>query len=282
MVPFILAKLLIRLGIAQRLPGVQRQLEGGADLLHHYSDRLLTSPLDLMPEAAQFLERRGPDVLDLSEGTPRFDLLPSGSNKLAAERRGWPAVGGLPELRAAVADKLLADNCLDFDAHDEILITQGALGAAQVVFDAIVNAGDRVALFDPCSPLYPLAARTRQARPHWIPSWMENGRTRFRLDHLVRSLHGAKLVVVTSPGNPTGGVLAPEDLEQIAYWANRFDCLILSDEVFERYHYEQESLSIGSLPSREAAAPLTARQRQQEPCLDFVARRLAGGTAASA
>jgi aspartate/methionine/tyrosine aminotransferase len=77
---------------------------------------------------------------------------------------------------------------------------------------------------------------------------MESGRTRFRLDHLARALNGARLVVVTSPNNPTGGILAAEDMEQIAFWANRFDCLILSDEVFERHHYETELLSIGTLP----------------------------------
>jgi aspartate/methionine/tyrosine aminotransferase len=249
MYPLLLTKLLIHLGIARRLPAVQRLLDGGADHLPYYSDRLLASPLPLLTDTINFLERSGPEVLDLSEGTPRFDLLPSGSTKLSVERRGWPALDGLPELRAAVADKLLADNCLSFDAHNEILITQGVLGAAQLVFDAFVNSGDRVALFDPCSPLYPLAARTRRARLHWIPTWMDNGRTRFRLDHLARALNGTKLVVVTSPGNPSGGVIAPEDLEQIAFWAKRFDCLILSDEVFERYHYEGEPLSIGSLPA---------------------------------
>jgi aspartate/methionine/tyrosine aminotransferase len=248
-VPFFLAKLLIHLGIARRLPRVQRLLDGGADHLHYYGDRLLAAPLDLLPAAADFLDRRGPEVVDLSEGAPRFDLLPSGGNKLPAERRGWPLVGGLPELRAAVADKLLADNCLAFDAHQEILITAGVLGAAQLVFDAFVNRGDRVVLFDPCSPLYALTAQTREARLHWLPTWMEDGRTRFRPDHLARALNGAKLVVVNSPANPTGGVLAPDDLEQLAFWAQRFDCLILSDEVFERYHYETEPVSIGSLPS---------------------------------
>ncbi len=247
--PFILAKLLIRLGVARHLPGVQRFLEGGADQLRYYSDRLLASPLHMLPDAANLLDRHGPDVLDLSEGTPRFDLLPSGGNKLPAGLRGWPTVGGISELRAAVADKLRNDNGLAFDAANEILITTGVYGAVQIVFDAFVNRGDRVVLFDPCSPLYALAARTREARLHWLPTWSEDGRTRFRLDHLARALNGAKLVVVTSPGNPTGSVHAPEDLEQLAFWAKRFDCLLLSDEVFERYHYDGELLSLGTLPA---------------------------------
>jgi aspartate/methionine/tyrosine aminotransferase len=246
--PFFLTKLLVRLGIAQHLPGVQRLLDGGAGHLRYYSDRLLASPLHLLPDFAALVERCGPDVLDLSEGAPRFDVLPSGSTRLPAERRGWPGAGGLPELRAAVADKLSADNCLAFDPHHDVLITPGVYGAVQLVFDALVNRGDRVVLLDPSSPLHSLAAHTREARVRWLPTWTEDGRTRFRPDDLVRALNGARLVVVTSPGNPTGGVVAPEDLEQLAYWADRFNCLILSDEAFERYHYDAEPLSVGSLP----------------------------------
>jgi aspartate/methionine/tyrosine aminotransferase len=118
----------------------------------------------------------------------------------------------------------------------------------QTVLDAFVNRGDRVVLLDPCSPLYPLLAGARQARVHWLHSWTEDGRTRFRLDHLARALHGARLLILNSPGNPTGGVVAAEDLEQIAWWADRHDVLILSDTVFERYHHEGPLPRIGALP----------------------------------
>src|SRR5262249_31114957 len=160
----------------------------------------------------------------------RFDLSPSGSTKLPADRRGWPPAGGLPELRQAVADKLLADNCLPVDPADEVLITAGALGAVQTAFDAFVNRGDPVVLMDPTSPLHLLAARTRRARVRWLTTWLEDGRTRFRLDHLARTLRGARLLLLTSPANPTGGIIAPEDLEQVAWWAERHGVLVLSDE----------------------------------------------------
>ncbi len=246
--PVLLAKLLIRLGVARHLPGVRRRLNGGADFLPYYSNRLLASPLDALPAAAGFLQRHGPDVLDLALGTPRFDLAPSTSTKLPADRRGWPPVAGLPELRAAVAAKLLADNCLAVNPDDEILITAGALGAVSTALDAFVNPGDGVVLLDPTSPLYPLLARTRGARLRWLTTWTEDGRTRFRLDHLARALSGARLLILSSPGNPTGGVVAPEDLEQIVWWADRHDVLVLSDEVFERYHHDTEPVSIGTLP----------------------------------
>jgi aspartate/methionine/tyrosine aminotransferase len=245
--PLLLAKLLVRTGLARFLPGVRRRLQGGAEVLRYCSDRLLTAPLDELERAGKALEPRADDVLDLAQGAPRFDLLPSASSKLPGDRRGWPPAGGLPELCAAVAAKLLADNGLAFRPQEEVLIAAGALGAVHTVLDAFVNRGDRVVLPDPVSPLYPLAVRARGARTHYLTTWMEDGRTRFRLDHLSRALRWARLIVLTSPGNPNGGVIAPEDLEQIAWWADRHDVLILSDEVFERYHYDSAPVSVGTL-----------------------------------
>jgi aminotransferase len=70
-------------------------------------------------------------------------------------------------------------------------------------------------------------------------------------------MHGAKLLVLTSPSNPTGGIIAPEDLELISWWAERLDVLILSDEVFERFAYDEEPTSIATLP-RARPRTLTA------------------------
>src|SRR5207249_3351746 len=178
------------------------------------------------------------------------------STKLPADRRGFPPPWGLPELRAAVAEKLRADSRIEVNPNDEVLITHGAAGAFSVAVDSFVNPGDRVVLFDPTSPLYPFALRQRRARIHWLPTWMEAGRTRFHLDRLVKALSWAKMIVLNSPANPTGGVIAAEDLEQIAWWANRHDALIFGDEVFERYCYEGPAASIGML-SKAADRTLT-------------------------
>jgi aspartate/methionine/tyrosine aminotransferase len=253
----ILAKLLIRTGLARLLPGVRRRLGGGGDFLRYYSDRLLGAPLDELERLAAELEEPGPDVIDLALGAPRFDLLPSAGTKLPADRRGWPPVRGLPELRAAVAATLGADGGLQVDPAEEVLVTAGALGAVQTVLDAFVNRGDRVLLLDPTSPLYPLALGTRGARAHWLPTWLEDGRTRFRLDRLARSLRGTRLLILNAPANPTGGMVAAEDLEQVAWWADRHDVLILSDAVFERYRYEGAAVSIAALP-RARRRTLTA------------------------
>jgi aspartate/methionine/tyrosine aminotransferase len=256
-VPLFLVKLLIRAGVARHLPAARRLTDGGGDFLHYYSDRVLAAPHAGLREAAALLEPHGPDVIDLSLGAPRFDLVPSGSTKLPADRRGWPPPGGLPELRAAVAERLLAEQALAVRPADEVHITPGAAGAFAAVLDAFVNPGDAVVLFDPTSPLYELALRPRRARVRWLPARTEDGRLRFGLDRLDRALRGARLLVVADPCNPTGGVLAPEDLEQIAWWADRRDVLLFHDAAFARYRYDGTGPSLGTLP-RARRRTLTA------------------------
>jgi aspartate/methionine/tyrosine aminotransferase len=193
------------------------------------------------------MEITGPDAIDLGSGTPRFDVVPSGSTKLPADRRGFPPPWGLTELREAVAAKLQANQQLTASSADEILITHGVAGGLSAVLEAFVNTGDRVVLFDPTSPLYVFQLRYRRARLRWIGTWMENGRLRFHLEPLVKALRGARLILLNSPANPTGGYLAAEDLEQIAWWAQRRDVLIWSDEVYDVYRYEGDQIGIGTL-----------------------------------
>jgi aspartate/methionine/tyrosine aminotransferase len=245
--PRLLTRWAVRLGLAQWLPGVRQRLDGATAVLHHFSDRLLTAPLADLGRAGEALQQHGPEVVDLTPGAPLFDLAPSGTSKLPADRRGWPPVGGFLELRGAVADRLHEGSGLDVDPHEEVLITAGAHGAVQTICDAFVNRGERVVMPDPCSPLFPLTMRAQGARVRWLTTWVDEGRLRFCPVDLDRALRGARLLILNSPANPTGAVIAPEDLERIAHLAARHDVLILNDESFERYRYESDLLSIGSL-----------------------------------
>src|SRR5207245_2883259 len=108
-----------------------------------------------------------------------FDLVPSGSTKLPADRRDVPPVGGLPELKDAVAEKLHADHGLTLQPGHEVLITAGVAGAFNLVLDALTNRGDSAVLFGPASPLYRLALGQHRLRIRWVPTWLENGWIRF-------------------------------------------------------------------------------------------------------
>src|SRR5207245_6803896 len=116
----------------------------------------------------------GPDAVNLALAEPRFDLMPSASTKLPAERRGWPPLCGLPELRETVAAELRDNQNLSVSPSEEILITSGVASAFRIVVDSFVNYGDHVALFDPSSPLYRLALQHCLARLPWVPPWRES------------------------------------------------------------------------------------------------------------
>ncbi len=245
--PLFLLKLLIRSGLARHLPGMKRLADGGADFLHYYSNRVLGSARGDLSQVAQLFESPPPDVIDLSYSVPRVEGVSSALPRQNSERRGWPSPWGLPQLRGAVAERLLGEQQLAVSPTDEVLITSGAAGALHTVLDAFVNKGDRVVLLDPSSPLFGLSLKTHGARTRWLYSWVEDGRTRFRLDELDRALRGAKMMILASPGNPGGGMIAPEDLEQLAWWAEKRDVLLVSDECFAPFRYEGEGLSLGTL-----------------------------------
>ncbi|HVL14814.1 MAG TPA: pyridoxal phosphate-dependent aminotransferase, partial [Gemmata sp.] len=145
----------------------------------------------------------------------------------------------------------------------EVLVTHGATGALVAAFDAFVNAGDRVVLFDPCSPLYSLAAKSRRATVRWVPTWTEDGRSRYLAQAFEKAMRGAKMLVLSDPGNPTGACLADEDLEHVAWIAAAYDVLVFADESFTRFRYADRTKSLGVLPGADKRI-LTAGSVTQE------------------
>ena len=248
-IPLPIIKFLIRTGIAQRIPAV-KALVPEPSYLRFYSDRILMAPNEPVRDMNNYLSLATPDCIDLSLGAPfeqglRPELPPP--EELFAGN-GYPPSVGLPELRRAVVAKLARDNGIDVDGGDEVAITNGVSQGIHVVFDTFVNPGDKIVLVDPTFLVYPLAAQYHRARVAWVPSRLETGRTKLDEPKLERAMRGAKLVVVNSPSNPTGGVLEPETLERILGLARRHDVLVLSDEVYERFQYDGEHVSIASLP----------------------------------
>ncbi len=240
---FWLLKTLVRTGIARWLPSIRRRLDGGAAYLRYLSDRCLATPLDELTDFAAYRRADAADAIDFAGLAPRFELPPPAPR--AAPARGYPPPGGLPDLRAAVADHLAVGG-LSLSSADEVLVTAGATGAFTVAVDTFVNPGDRVALFAPTSPLFRIGLTHRRARIQWVPTTTEAGRTWFHMEPFTKALPGTKLLVLSHPANPTGGVFAPEDLDHIAWWANKFDVLIYCDESFARFR-DDEHVSLAAL-----------------------------------
>lgn len=261
-IPLRLAKSLIRTGVAQRMPSIRKLLGGGVDYLHYYSDALLMAPNTEVAATEALFAQRGPDCVDLSLGAPQFEAMRPAAHaaprpRLDGDQRGlergpYPPPAGLPELRAAVAEKLRHENAVDFSPQREVVITSGVCQAISMVLDTFVNPGDAVVLFDPSFMLYHYALRWQRARIRWVPTHVADGEIHFDPARLRRAMRGAKLVMVNTPSNPTGGVFSTASLECIADLARRYDALIFSDEVYERFLYDgRRFVSIGSLPAAQ-------------------------------
>jgi aspartate/methionine/tyrosine aminotransferase len=243
-------KLLLRSGLARFLPAVRRELRGGEVYLHQYSDRTLALPLNQLLDTALLPDVATPDSINLALGSPICEV-PLSLDRRAREGRAISA-WGLPELRADLANEFQLNHGPEHDPADEVLITHGASGAFAATLDAFINPGDRAVLFDPTSPIFSIGLRHRRASIHWVPTWSDAGRVRFAMDAFAKAMRGAKLLVLADPVNPTGCVFAPEDLEQIAFWARKQDAIIFHDASFDRWRSEPAKGRIVSLPNAES------------------------------
>jgi len=248
--PLWLKKFLIRTRLAGLLPVAHRLTDGGSAFLRYYSDRVLAAPVEELLDPAFFPGTVGPSVVDLNQSAPRFDTA-LGSGRLAADRHSNQSPWGTVELRNAIADHYVRRDGRAVDPEREVFVTHGASAAFAATLDAFVNPGDRVALFDPCSPLFTLGAKSRRARIRSIPTWNEDGRLRFPTAAFEKAVRGAKLLVLNDPASPNGACLSQEDLEYIAWFAAGYDVLIYADESFARFRYDARGRSMAVIPGAE-------------------------------
>ncbi len=245
---FFWRKALVKSGLGKYLPAVRKTLNGGEAFLSLLADRTLAVPLTELLDKALLPDIATPDSIHLALGAPRGDLH-VGLPRVLHDRR--PSAWGDFDLRAELADRFRQAHGVEHEPADEVFVTHGATGAFGAVLDAFVNPGDRVVLFDPTSPIFPLGLKHRRANLAWVPTTSDDGYVRFAAADFQRAMRGAKLIVLADPANPTGGVFAPEDLEQIAFWANRNDTLIVQDVSFDRWRVELPKSRLANLPHAE-------------------------------
>ena len=186
---------------------------------------------------AKALKAEGRDICSLSAGEPDFDT-PAFIRQAAAQAlesgltRYGPAAGE-PPLREAIAQKLTQENQVPTSA-DQVLVTNGGKQALYNLFQVLLEPGDELLLPAPYWLSYPEIARLAGASVRLIPSSATEG---FRLDpeRLEAAITPAsKLLVLNSPGNPTGAVLSRGDLEAIAAVLRRHpQVAVVCDEIYE-------------------------------------------------
>ena len=186
---------------------------------------------------AKALQQAGRDICSLSAGEPDFDtpdfIVEATRQALRDGITRYGPAAGDPELRAAVAEKLSSGNGIA-TTPEQVLITNGGKQAIYNLFQVLLNPGDEVLLPAPYWLSYPEMAALAGAKVKLIPTQAEEG---FRLD--LTDVEAAitprsRLLVLNSPGNPTGRVMKRQELEDVAELVRRHpQLLVMSDEIYE-------------------------------------------------
>jgi aminotransferase len=193
-----------------------------------------------------------PDVIAMGRGDPDFhtptSIVEGAKAAIDANEHHYTHPTGLPQLRAAIADKLRRENGLDY-RHDEVIVTAGAQEALMLCILALVNPGDEVLLPSPRFTTYDTAVQLCGGVPVPVPTYEQDDFALMPAEIEQRITERSKVLVLVTPNNPTGAVTPPDVIREIAALAERHNLIVLSDEIYEKLIYEgAEHLSIGSLP----------------------------------
>jgi len=190
---------------------------------------------------AQALEKDGRDIIHLEIGQPDFKTFPNVSQAgIRAIQDGYtrytPPIG-MPALREVIAAEAGKQRNLAFQP-DQVVVSPGAKPNLFFPTLALVEEGDEVIYPNPGFPSYEAMVRVAGGKPVPVPLLEEN---QFSFDLLVFDeviSDKTKMIILNSPGNPTGGIMPLEDLEHIAAAAIKHDCWVLSDEIYTRIVYD--------------------------------------------
>lgn len=220
------------------------------------AERMKNIPFSAIRKVFEEVHRRealGQDIVNLGIGRPDFDT--PANIKDAAKKAlddgmvHYASNYGVDALRVAIAEKFKRDNGLDFDPDTEIMVTVGANEAVFLAMMAFINPGDEVLVPDPFWPHYFPCIELAGGKPVSVPIYEENGFNPTAEDLKKAITARTRMIVSTTPHNPTGGVLSVECLQDIAEIAIANDLLVLSDEIYEHLIYgEERHVSIASLP----------------------------------
>jgi aspartate aminotransferase len=202
-------------------------------------------PMFKMLDRVQRLERAGRNILHFELGEPSFDT-PSNIIDAACEalKRGdthYSNSMGVYAFREVIQQATKASRGFYPDI-EQILVTPGANAIIYLAVSCLVNPGEEVIVPDPGFPTYHSAIRYCGAIPVRVPLYQKN---QFRLDpdDLRKSITDrTRLIIINSPSNPTGGLMKPDEIDEVARIAEEFDLYLLSDEIYARMIFQDSGV----------------------------------------
>ena len=203
-----------------------------------------------MSAKSREMKQNGFDVISLSLGEPDFntpEFVKEAAKKAIDENfTHYPPVPGYLEVRQAISKKFKRDNNLDYSA-EQIVVSTGAKQALANVIMSLVNDGDEVIIPTPYWVSYIELVKLAGGVPVFIQTSTES---EFKItpDQLEASItNKSKLMIYSSPCNPSGAVYSLEELEKLANVIKKHPGLfVIADEIYELINFETQQASLAS------------------------------------
>jgi aspartate/methionine/tyrosine aminotransferase len=191
-------------------------------------------------------------AINLSQGFPDFD--PPAELKQALERvasgkiHQYSITWGAENFREALATKQSKFMGIPIDPNTQIVVTCGSTEAMMAAMMTVVNPGDKVIVFSPFYENYTADAILSGAEAIYVH--LRPPHFNFDKDALEAAfMQNPKALILCNPSNPSGKVFTRNELETIAYFAEKYDTFVITDEVYEHIVYEPyKHIHFASLP----------------------------------
>ncbi|HRJ28743.1 MAG TPA: pyridoxal phosphate-dependent aminotransferase [Cyclobacteriaceae bacterium] len=206
-----------------------------------------------MAAKAREFKNRGIDVISLSLGEPDFKTpahICEAAKKAIDDGKyfAYPPVAGYQDLREALAAKYQKENNVPYKAEN-IVVSNGAKQSIANAMLAILNPGDEVIIFSPYWVSYDALVRLAEAKPVLVKGGIENDFkvTASQVEEAITSK--TRIIIFSSPCNPTGSVFLRSELEAIAQVVSKHEnIVVIADEIYEHINFTGEHVSFASLP----------------------------------
>lgn len=207
-----------------------------------------------MTKKARELAAQGHKVISLSVGEPDFKtpehICEAAKKAIDEGFHGYSPVAGYPDLRKAIADKLLRDNQIDWKPEN-IVVSTGAKHSLANTIQVLVNPGDEVIILAPYWVSYSEMVKLAEGTSVIVDGAFENNFkvTPEQLEAAITPR--TKVVMYASPNNPTGSVYSRAELEALAAVIEKHNNIyVIADEIYEYINFTDEGhFSMGSIPA---------------------------------
>jgi len=206
----------------------------------------------LMARRSRELRAQGRDIIDLSLGEPDHDppafAMEAAQEALRGPWHKYPPVNGYLDLRQSIATKFERDNGLHYSA-DQIVVSTGAKQALINVVMSLVGPGDEVVIPAPYWVSYSEQVRLCGGKPVIVHSTLEENWKPPIARIAAAVTERTRLIMFSSPCNPSGSVLSQQELEELAEVVRRYpELYVIADEIYEHIVFEGRHLSFAALP----------------------------------